>query len=188
MQKLQELLGEDGDDEDPSRHWQERKGEDRVPTPGQAADCRRAGALLAALAPNETVPGDKGFDTDAVLGQIRVAGASAVMVSKVNRTSPRSSGRETDRKRHPVVRFCGRIKAFRRVARRYDKTARHVLSTVQLAISRFLLRRIANRLNEFTAWTEYCNPIPVCPGGRGRNILNQMFRTVNRNALIAIVP
>ena len=122
-----------------------------VLTPGQAADCAQANALLAGLEPDETVVGGRAYDTDAVLEMIRTVGATAVIPSKSNRKSPRPLDRTTYRKRNLIERFIGKIKEFRRVATRYDKTARNFLSAVQLAISRFLLRKIANRLFESTA-------------------------------------
>ena len=120
-------------------------------TPGQAADCTRAEALLADPGQDETVVGDKAYDTDSILGLIETAGATAVIPSKSNRKSPRSLDRETDKTRNLVEHFFGRIKEFRRVATRYDKTARNFLSAVRLAISRFLLRRIADQSIESTA-------------------------------------
>ena len=120
-------------------------------TPGQAAGCAQAEAILADLWHDGTVIGDKAYDTDAILGLIETAEATAVIPSKSNRTSPRPPDRETCRTRNPVERFLGEIKEFRRVATRYDKTARNFLSAVQLPASRFLLRRIANQLFESTA-------------------------------------
>ena len=120
-------------------------------TPGQAADCAQAEALLAGLGHDETVIGDRAYDTDAVLELIRRAGAAAVIPSRSSRKSPRPLDRDTYRTRNLVERFFGKIKEFRRVATRYDKTARNFLSAVHLAVSRFLLRRIANQLFESTA-------------------------------------
>ncbi len=120
-------------------------------TPGQAADCAQAEALLADLGHDETVIGDRAYDTDTVLELIRRAGAAAVIPSRSSRKSPRPLDRDTYRTRNLVERFFGKIKEFRRVATRYDKTARNFLSAVHLAVSRFLLRRIANQLFESTA-------------------------------------
>ncbi len=58
-------------------------------TPGRAADCRQAEALLAGLGRDETVIGDRAYDTDAVLELIGEAGATAVMPSRSSRKSPR---------------------------------------------------------------------------------------------------
>ena len=120
-------------------------------TPGQAHDCTQAEALLADFGKDETVIGDKAYDTDAILDLIETAGATAVIPSKSNRKSPRSLDRETHKTRNLVERFFGRIKKFRRVATRYDKTARNFLSAVRLAISHFLLRKIADQSMESTA-------------------------------------
>ena len=95
--------------------------------------------------------GDKACDADAILDMIETAGATAVIPAKSNRKSPRSLDRETDKMRNLVERFFGRIKEFRRVATRYDKTARNFLSAVRLAVSRFLLRKIAAQSIESTA-------------------------------------
>ncbi len=120
-------------------------------TPGQAADCTQAGALLEGLGPDETVIGDRAYDSNAILDMIAEAGATAVIPPKSNRNEQRGLDREACRERNLVERFIGKIKEFRRVATRYDKTARNFLSTVRLAISRFLLRRVAGRLIESTA-------------------------------------
>ena len=42
------------------------------------------------------------------------------------------------------------VEKVQRTATRFDKTARNFLSTVHLAVSRFLLRRIRNQLFEST--------------------------------------
>ncbi len=84
-------------------------------TPGQAADC--AQALLADL-------GRDGGRRQGLRHRrhlIETAGATAVIPSKSNRTSPRPLDREIYRMRNLVERFFGKIKEFRRVATRYDK-------------------------------------------------------------------
>ena len=124
-----------------------------LPTPGQAADCTQAGALLEGLGPDETMIGDRDCDGNAILDMISAAGATAVIPPKSSRNEQRGLDREACRERSPVERFIGRIKEFRRVAARHDRTARNFLSTVRLAISRFLLRRVASRLIESAAWS-----------------------------------
>ncbi len=135
--------------ESPAKPCGQRKC--HCPAPGQAADCTQAGALLEGLGPDETVIGDRAYDSNAILDMIAEAGATAVIPPKSNRNEQRELDREAYRERSPVERFIGKIKEFRRVATRYDKTARNFLSTVRLAISRFLLRRVAGRLIESTA-------------------------------------
>lgn len=115
-------------------------------TPGQAADCAQVEALLAVLGHDETVIGDRAYDSDAVLKLIGKASAAAVTPSRSSRTSPRPLDRETCRTRSLVERFFGKIKDFRRVATRHDMIARNILSAVHLAICRYMLYRIANEL------------------------------------------
>ena len=72
-------------------------------TPGQAADCRQAEALLAGLGRDETVIGDLACDTDAVLELIgEEVGATAVIPSRSSRKSPRALDRATYRERNLV--------------------------------------------------------------------------------------
>ena len=117
---------------------------------GQVADCAQAEALLAYLKGDETVISGKACDTDAVLGLIESVFARAEIPSKSNRKSPRPLDREIYRRRNLVERFFYRAKEFRRVATRYDKTGCNFLSAMRLAVSRFLLRRIAHQLFEST--------------------------------------
>ncbi len=128
-------------------------GTDRVDalvlTPGQASDCPQAETLLADLQPGTTVLGDKAYDANVVVQCIEQAGGTANIPSRACRTIPFDRTLYKDRNR--IKRFFGRIKEFRRVASRYDKTARNFLSAVQLAASRFLLRALARQLNGYTA-------------------------------------
>ena len=142
MEKLQRLAGDDDGDE---------MAKTVFLTTGQAVDCAQAEALLAGLGHDETVIGDREYDTDAVLELIKRASVTAVIPSRSSRKSPRPLDRETCRAHNLVERFFGKIKEFRRGATRYDKTARNFLSAVHLAVSRFLRRRIANQLFESRA-------------------------------------
>ena len=65
---------------------------------------------------------------------------SAVIPSLRNRAVPRDIDRERYKDRNPVERFWARAKQYRRVATRYDKTARNVLAFVHLVSIMILLR------------------------------------------------
>ncbi len=121
------------------------------PTPGQASDCAQAEPLLAGLAPGDTVLGDKAYDANAVLRRVERAGGTASIPSRSCRKSPRPFDPALYKERNRIERFFGRIKEFRRVASRCDKTARNFLSALQLAASRCLLRALARRLNGYAA-------------------------------------
>jgi putative transposase len=58
--------------------------------------------------------------------------AEAVIPPKKNRTQQREIDRELYKDRNKVERFIGRIKHYRRVATRYEKTARNYLAMLHL--------------------------------------------------------
>jgi transposase len=108
-------------------------------TAGQAADVTQAGPLTAGL-PAAVVIADKGYDSDAVVGAIEGTGAEAVIPPRRNRKVPRAYDHERYKDRNLAERFWAKAKQFRRVATRYEKTARNFLAFVQLASIMILLR------------------------------------------------
>ena len=66
---------------------------------------------------------DKGYDTNALVAAIEQTRAEVVMPSKKNRTYCRLIDRVRYRRRNQVERFFNRLKDFRRLATRYEKTA-----------------------------------------------------------------
>jgi transposase len=101
-------------------------------TPGQANDMTQATRLLAAHDPRYLIA-DKAYDSDAFIAQVQGRGSTAVIPSRAGRTVTRRLLRRQYRRRNHVERFVNRIKHFRRVATRYEKTARNFLGFVQLA-------------------------------------------------------
>lgn len=110
-----------------------------VLTPGQAADVSTAGALMEGI-PAEVVIGDKGYDSDRVVEAIQAQGAEAVIPPKRNRKVQREYDRDRYKDRNLVERFFSRVKQYRRVATRYEKTARNFLAFVHVASIMILLR------------------------------------------------
>lgn len=110
-----------------------------VLTPGQAADVTQAEALLRDV-PAQVVIGDKGYDSDALVQTIEAAGAEAVIPPRKNRTTPRSYDKEHYKSRNLVERFFSKVKHYRRVATRYEKTARNFLAFVHVASIMILLQ------------------------------------------------
>jgi putative transposase len=77
------------------------------------------------------------FDLDeAIAGR----GAAVVIPPKSNRTAPREYDRVLYRERNKVERCVGLLKQFRRVATRYEKTARNFLGMATLAAIAVWLR------------------------------------------------
>ena len=58
---------------------------------------------------------------------------------RTNRSSPRDYDRELYAARHLIENFFAKLKQFRAIATRYDKTARNFLAAIQLAASVILL-------------------------------------------------
>lgn len=110
-----------------------------VLTPGQAADAPQAGALIDGTSP-DVVIADKGYDSRAVVAAIESGGAEAVIPSLSNRKEQRAYDRDRYRDRNLVERFWQKTKQYRRVATRYEKTARNFLGFVHVASIMILLR------------------------------------------------
>jgi putative transposase len=107
-------------------------------TPGQAADITEAQALLEGH-DFEAAIGDKGFDSKKLIDYIEGRGAQAVIPPRRNLKDQREWDRHLYKERNLVERFINRIKQFRRVATRYEKTARNFLAFVQVAAITVLL-------------------------------------------------
>ena len=103
-----------------------------VLSPGQEADITHAPPLLAGTAP-AVVIADKGYDQRALVADIEARGGEAVIPTQKDRTVQREIDRDRYKDRNLVERFWARAKQYRRVATRYDKTARNFLAFVHLA-------------------------------------------------------
>jgi len=83
---------------------------------------------------------DKAYDSDAVVAAARRQGAEAVIPPKRNRKVPRDYDKHLYKERKKVEWFISLIKQYRRVATRYEKTARNYLGFVHVASIMVLLR------------------------------------------------
>jgi transposase len=77
--------------------------------------------------------GDKGYDSDDIIAAIEDMGIEAVIPSKSNRKVPREIDRETYKLRNLIERMFNKLKNWRRVATRYDKTAASFLAFITIA-------------------------------------------------------
>jgi transposase len=109
-----------------------------VATAGQVADVTQAEALIDDLAVAHVIA-DKGYDSAKLVESIEAAGAEAVIPPRSNRKQLRGYDRHLYKERNLVERFINRVKHCRRVATRYDKTARNYLAFWQLASIMVLL-------------------------------------------------
>ena len=81
----------------------------------------------------EALLADKGYDADAIREDIAAAGVEAVIPDKSNRRVPSPHDREKYRWRNLVERLFSKLKNWRRVATRYDKTKDSYLGFVAFA-------------------------------------------------------
>ena len=89
--------------------------------PGQRHDSRGVMPLLEGLSFGAFL-GDKAFDNDELRAELHQRGAKAVIPPRRNRKVCIDYDREIYKWRHLVENFFARIKEFRRIATRYDKT------------------------------------------------------------------
>jgi transposase len=102
-------------------------------TGGQACDLEGADVLLPQLDAGILLA-DKGFDADQrVLIPWQQAGKVAVIPPKANRKVQREYDKELYKARHLIENFFAKLKIFRAIATRYDKTARNFLAAVYFA-------------------------------------------------------
>src|SRR4051812_43175898 len=102
-------------------------------TGGQEHDLAGADALLPELE-GETLIADKAFDADErVLEPLAESGKTAVIPPRKTRKTPRAFDKHLYKARHLIENFFAKLKQFRAIATRYDKTARCFLAGIHLA-------------------------------------------------------
>jgi transposase len=102
-------------------------------TGGEAHDLTGADHLLPNMRA-ETLIADKAFDADErVLVPLALAGKAAVIPPRAGRRPRRHYDRHLFKARHLIENFFAKLKQFRAIATRYDKTKRNFLAAVQLA-------------------------------------------------------
>ena len=101
-------------------------------TAGQRGDAPQAEALLGADRPG-AVLADTAYDADHFRAAIKAAGAVAVIPNNPSRAAKHPFDKALYKERHLVECCISRLKQFRRVATRYEKTGRNFLAVVTCA-------------------------------------------------------
>jgi transposase len=102
-------------------------------TPGNIADISVARDLLDTIAPPKRLLADKAYDADSLRIWLKARGVEAVIPSNATRRTPYPLDKTAYRRRNLIERMFCRLKDWRRLATRYDRTARNFLSTLALA-------------------------------------------------------
>ena len=106
---------------------------------GQAHDLEGADALLPQVKAG-IVLADKAYDADQrVIEPLKAAGKTSVIPPRSSRKTRRDFDKDMYKARHLIENFVCKLKQFRAIATRYDKTARNFLAGIHLAASVILL-------------------------------------------------
>ena len=108
-------------------------------TGGQRGDCPQAHTLIDGL-PAKVVMADAAYDADPLRRAIAAKGAVAVIPNNPSRARKYPLDKHLYAQRHLIECCFSKLKQFRRVATRYEKTARNYLAVVTLAATVLWLR------------------------------------------------
>lgn len=102
-------------------------------TPGQCHDLEGADALMDEITKADALLADKAYDADERVRQKLIEkGCIAVIPSKSNRINPASYDKDVYKERHLIENFFAKLKHYRAIATRYDKTALNFLGAIYL--------------------------------------------------------
>lgn len=105
---------------------------------GQGADITQAEPLLAGYETN-AVLADRGYDANSLLTYLQTRQTEVVIPAKKNRLEPREIDKNLYKDRNKVERYFSKLKQYRRVATRYEKTSSSFAGFVYLASAIILL-------------------------------------------------
>ncbi|MEL7499742.1 MAG: IS5 family transposase [Planctomycetota bacterium] len=88
------------------------------------------------------IAGDKGYSSHEIRNWISEKGIQCIIPTRSNESSRPGFSRSIYRQRNVVERVIGRLKEFRRIATRYDKTIESFSSVIMLATLRITLKSI----------------------------------------------
>jgi transposase len=108
-------------------------------TAGQVADICQAECLIDGFS-FENLLADKGYDSDRFRASIADAGAEAVIPSNRSRSRAIPYDKDLYKERNLVERFINKIKHYRRIATRYQKTVLSFASALFLVAAMIWLK------------------------------------------------
>ena len=85
------------------------------------------------------VIGDRAYDSNEFVSHLQKLELEVVIPSRANRVSPRRIDAEVYRRRNVIERWFGRLKQFRRIATRYDKTRSSYCGFIALGAAQMAL-------------------------------------------------
>ncbi|MCK1744851.1 IS5 family transposase [Bradyrhizobium sp. 139] len=100
--------------------------------PGQRFDTVGVPPLIEGLAFDALIA-DKAFDSNAIIAELDARGAKVVISQHPRRAQPLAIDKEMYKWRHLIENFFGKLKEFKRIAMRADKTDQSFASMIHLA-------------------------------------------------------
>jgi transposase len=112
-------------------------------TGGEVHEVKGYNALIELhdVAPDRLL-GDNGYDSDAIRDDLTKRGIAPVIPPRSNRKTPIEYDHEAYQRRNLIERCVNRLKQFRRLATRYEKTARAYLSMLCIAAARLWIKTV----------------------------------------------
>ena len=101
-------------------------------TRGQVHDATQAIPLLTGIKATHVI-GDKGYDSNQILGFIEQQEAVAVIPLRSNRATPREYDQELYKQRNLIERAFNKLKHWRRIATRYDRRSIYFMAGLHVA-------------------------------------------------------
>lgn len=112
-------------------------------TGGEAHEVKGYDALMELHDVNpDKLLGDKGYDSDNIRNDLNARGIEPVIPPRSNRKTPTDYDRAAYKRRNLIERCVNRLKQFRRIATRYEKTARAFLSMLCIAAARLWIKTV----------------------------------------------
>lgn len=103
-------------------------------TAGQEHDLNGSDVLIDRITHADAVLADKAYDADERMRKkLTQKGCIVVIPSKKSRLNPIEYDRDMYKSRHLIENFFAKLKQYRAVATRYDKTAQNFIGAVYMA-------------------------------------------------------
>ena len=109
------------------------------------SDHKGAGLLIDALPPARALIADRGYDSNGFRAALEDLGITPCIPSRKNRKQPHPHDPALYRQRHPIENLFAKLKDWRRIATRYDKTAASFLGFLALAAAKLWMPTYVNR-------------------------------------------
>jgi transposase len=101
--------------------------------PGQESDYRKAGDLIRGFR-TDALLADKGYDADWLIEAAEQQKIKSIVIpSRDRRKVQRDYDKELYKQRNKIERYFKKLKHWRRVASRFEKTARNFMSIIYIA-------------------------------------------------------